>query len=109
MIELPGIRAASMPVKEERHIGSQLELKLADYEVRGASMAHGVDGSSFACTIGPVSDETMAALDRAAESHGTICLLFPQPLLVELVALERREPQRVRIVGRIFDAVKASE
>jgi hypothetical protein len=93
-----------MPAKEERHIGTQLELKLADYEVGGASLNHGLEGSSFACTIGPVSDETMAALDRAAESHGTICLLLPQPLLLELVTLERREPKRVRIVGRIFDA-----
>ena len=98
-----------MPAEEKRHIGAQLELKLADYEIRGASVGHGVDGTSFACTIGPVSDETMAALDRAAESHGKVCLLFPQPLLLELVTLERKEPQRVRIVGRICDAVNAAE
>ena len=72
-----------MPAEEERRVGTQLELKLADYEVRGASIAHGVQGSSFACTIGPVSDETMAALDRAAESRGTICLLFPRPLVAQ--------------------------
>ena len=94
-----------MPATEERHVGTQLELTLADYEVRGASMGHGVAGSTFACTIGPVSGETMAALDRAAESRATIRLLFPQPLLLELVTLERREPQRVRIVGRISKAV----
>jgi hypothetical protein len=96
----------SVSAENEHHFGTQLELKLADYEVRGASMGHGIEGSSFACTIGPVSDETMAALDRAAESRATICLLFPQPLLLELVTLERREPQRVRIVGRIFDSTK---
>ena len=98
-----------MPAEEERRVGTQLELKLADYEVRGASIAHGVEGSSFACTIGPVSDETMAALDRAAESHGTICLLFPRPLLLNLVTVERKEPRRVRISGRIFDPLTASE
>lgn len=98
-----------MPAKEERHGGTQLELKLTDYEVRGASVGHGVEGSSFACTIGPVSEETMAALDRAVAGHGTICLLFPQPLLLELVTLERKEPQRVRIVGRISDAATALE
>lgn len=97
-----------MPAKEERHIGTQLELKLVDYEVGGASMTHGVDGSSFARTIGPVSDETMVVLDHAAESHGTICLLLPQPLLLELVTLERRAPQRVRIVGRICARLQAS-
>jgi hypothetical protein len=98
-----------MPATEERNVGTQLELTLADYEVRGASMGHGIQGSSFACTIGPVSDETMAALDRAAVRHETICLLFPQPLLLELVTLERREPQRVRIAGRISKAAKVFE
>jgi hypothetical protein len=98
-----------MPAEEERTVGNQLELSLADYEVRGASMGHGVGGYSFGCTIGPVSDETMAALDRAATSHGTICLLFPQPLLLDLITLERKEPQRVRIVGHISKGIKVSD
>jgi hypothetical protein len=90
-----------MPRKEKRDTGIQLELSLADYEVRGASMGHGVDGSRFACNIGPLSDEAMAALDRVAESQGTICLLLPEPLLLDLVTVERKDPKRVRIVGRI--------
>jgi hypothetical protein len=101
IIELPGIRAASMPAKEELHPGTQLELNLADYEVRGASMGHGVDGSRFACNIGPISDDALVALDRVARSHGTICLLLPKPLLLDLVTVERRDAKRVRIVGRI--------
>ena len=47
----------------------------------------------------------MAALDRAAENHGTIRLLLPDPLLLDLVALERKDPHGVRIVGRIVDRV----
>jgi hypothetical protein len=98
-----------MPSKKERPIGTQLELKLADYEIHGASVGYnGVDGSRFACTIEPVSDETMVALDRAAETHGTICLLLPEPLLLELVTLERKGPQRIRIVGRMLAAHKAA-
>jgi hypothetical protein len=97
-----------MPVKEERPMGTQLELNLADYAVHGASVGYGMEGSRFACTIEPVSAETMLALDRAAASHGTICLLLPQPLLLELVTLERLGPQRVRIVGRMFEAAKAA-
>jgi hypothetical protein len=96
-----------MPAEQERRMGTQLELNLADYDIHGASVGYGAEGSSFACTIEPVSDETMVALDRAVESHGTISLLLPRPLLLELVALERKGPQRVRIVGRIFDAAKA--
>ena len=97
-----------MPPKKERPIGTQLELSLADYEIHGASVGYSVEGSSFACTLEPVSDETMVALDRAAESHGIICLLLPKPLLLELVTLERRGPQRVRIVGRMCDAAKTA-
>jgi hypothetical protein len=97
-----------MPVEKERPMGTQLELNLADYAIHGASVGYGVEGSSFSCTIEPVSAETMVALDRAAANHGTICLLLPQPLLLELVTLERRGPQRVRIVGRMFDAAKAA-
>jgi len=97
-----------MPPKKERPIGTQLELNLADYEIHGASVGYGVEGSRFACTLEPVSNETMVQLDRAAESHETICLLLPKPLLLELVTLERRGPQLVWIVGRILEAAKAA-
>jgi hypothetical protein len=90
-----------MPTKEECDAGTQLQLNLADYDVRGASMGHGVDGSRFACNIGPVSDDAIDALDRVVKSHGTICLLLPKPLLLDLVTVERRDAKRVRIVGRI--------
>jgi hypothetical protein len=108
MIGGPGVRTASMPSKKERPQGTQLELNLADYAIHGASVGFGAEGSRFACTIEPVSDETMVALDRAAATHGTICLLLPKPLVLELVTLERRGPRRIRIVGRMFDAAKAA-
>jgi len=108
MIGAPGVRTASMPPKKERPVGPQLELNLADYAIQGASVGYGTEGSRFACTIEPVSAETIVALDRAAASHGTICLLLPKPLLLELVTLERRGPQRIRIVGRMFDAATAA-
>ena len=98
-----------MPPRQERPIGTQLELNLADYEIHGASVGYnGVDGSRFACTLEPVSDETMVALDRAAETHGTICLLLPEPLLLELVTLERKGPHSIRIVGRMLAALSGS-
>jgi hypothetical protein len=43
----------------------------------------------------------VAALVATAHYHGTICLLLPHPLLLDLVAVEREERQRVRIAGRI--------
>jgi hypothetical protein len=101
---LTTLPVASMPGKEERNVGAQLELNLGNYQVRGASIGYGPKGGAFACTVGPISDETMAALTRAVESRGTICLLFPQPLTLNLITLERKEPQAIRIVGRIVES-----
>lgn len=96
-----------MPATEERNVGIQVDLNLEEYLVRGGSIGDGPEGITFACIIAPVSDETMAALDRAAENHATIRLLLPDPLLLDLVALERKDPHGVRIVGRIVVPCKA--
>ena len=98
-----------MPAKEERPAGVQLDLNLAGCQVIGGSIGYGPQGSTFAFTVEPVSPETMAALDRAVERHETVRVLFPQPLLLDLVSLERKDPRVVRIVGRIVDPLKASE
>jgi hypothetical protein len=90
-----------MATQETGNVGPQLELSLAGYSVNRASIGYGPDGAEFACTIGPMTDETIAALDGAAENHGTVCLLFPQPLLLDLVAIERKGPHSIRIVGHI--------
>ena len=81
---------ASMPVQEAPG-RSQLKLSLGDYSVNGASIGHGPNGTQFACTIGPLPDETVAALFRAAENHERVCLLLPEPLLLDVVTLEHKE------------------
>jgi hypothetical protein len=86
-------------------IAPPLELNLGDYNVNGASIGCGRDGTKFAFTIRAVSDATVTALERAAETRGSIRLLLPRPLLLDLVALERKGPDTVRIVGRIVDGI----
>ena len=90
-----------MATEETGNVGPQLELSLAGYSVNRASIGYGPDGAEFACTVGPMTDETIAALDGAAEKDGRVCLMFPQPLLLDLVAIERKDPHSVRIVGHI--------
>ncbi len=51
----------------------------------------------------------MAALFRAAENHRRVCLLLPEPLLLDVVTLAYKEPQRVRIVGRVIDPFSMSD
>jgi hypothetical protein len=81
-----------------------LELNCADFDVASASFspAPGGEGGLFSCSIRLVSAETVAALDRAAQTHTRVNLLFTEhPLLLDLVTLERKAPHLVRIVGHI--------
>ena len=85
-----------------------LELDCADFDVKSASFspAPGGEGGLFSCSIGPISAETFAALDQATQTHTLVNLLFSEhPLLLELVTLERKAPQLVRIVGHIVKPV----
>ena len=88
-------------LKVAGYVRPPLELSLGDYNVNGASIGCGRGGTKFAFTIGPISDAAVAALVATAHHHGRICLLLPHPVLLELVAVEREEHQRVRIAGRI--------
>lgn len=98
-----------VPPQKQREAATQLELSLRHYDISGASISHGPEGTKFACTLGPLADETIAALDSAAQTGGLLRLLFPQPLLLDLLALERKEPQRIRIVGRIVGSLPDSD
>jgi hypothetical protein len=94
-----------MPKTQERRgAGSTLELDFeADYQISGASFAPGPNGGIFSCSVSPMPDETVAALDKAIHRHYPVRLLFPghQAVLLDLVTLERKAPQLVRISGRV--------
>jgi hypothetical protein len=84
-------------------IPSVFELSLGDYSTSGASICCNQYGTKFAVTIGPVTGATMTALDAVTQRHGMISLhSYDRPLLLDLVSLERKEPNNVRIVGRMF-------
>ena len=101
---------ATMQVPPEASdVRPQLELKLDEYKVTGGSIGYGRGGTTFAFTVGPLSASTVAVLDSVAEAHGRICVYCcRQPLLLDLVALERKEPSRVRIVGRMVAGASAA-
>jgi hypothetical protein len=89
-------------VQAKLHTPSVFELSLGDYSTSGASICN-QDGTKFTFTIGPVTDVTVAALDSVAQRHGMISLYcYGRPLLFDLVSLERKEPNKVRIVGRVY-------
>jgi len=98
-----------MQVREATYRRRDLTLSLGDYSANGASMAWSGDGAKFTVTIRPLSDATVTALAGAAENHERICLLLPEPLLLDLVTVERKESQGVRIVGRLVDPSSMSD
>jgi hypothetical protein len=86
------------------------DFHFGDSRVRSASFAPtmGSDTGIFACSVGPLTNELLAALERAAREHTRIRLMFEHPVLLDFVKLERKGPQSVRIVGEvIYDPMKA--
>ena len=80
------------------------ELNCSHYEVKSASIGHGRGGSVFRCTLSPVTDEVLEALDDAVRSNRMIRFVFPkQPLVIESIEVVQLEPGRVRIAGRVVE------
>src|SRR5688572_30456002 len=96
-------------LQEAGYVRPQLvKLSLDDYQVNGGSIGCGRDGTTFAFTLGPISDAAVAALEDVAHQHGKVCLYCcGQPLLFDLLTLERKESRKVRIVGRIIGGQSA--
>ena len=101
-----------MAKDQERRGQLALELDCTAHNVTGQSFApapNGGVGGLFSCSVGPLSDELLSALDEAARTQAPVCLLFDKtPLVLETVTLERKEAHRVRIVGSVVKAGKAT-
>ncbi len=91
----------SRAVPAANHVRARaVELSLGHYNVSGASIQCGREGTTFAFTIWPISDATLIALEREARTDRRICLICcDRPLLLDLLAIERKDRQQVRIVG----------
>ena len=90
--------------KQERRGQLPLELHFSDDRLGSASFAPspGSDGGLFSCSIGPLSEEAVGELERAARAELPIRLRFSEhPLLLDHITVERKGPQTVRIVGHV--------
>jgi hypothetical protein len=90
--------------KQERRGQLPLELRFTDGHLGAASFAPapGSDGGLFSCSLGPLTEETVGELERAARTRTPVRLLFSErPLLLDHVTVERKGPHSVRIVGRV--------
>lgn len=90
----------------EREPTEQLafEFRCPREQIQGASFVPTPFGAGgvFSCSVGPLPDETIAALDDAVRTHCLVRLVVDDSVLVlDLVTLERRDPHSVRIVGEM--------
>jgi hypothetical protein len=86
-------------------LGNDIELNCDEYHVKTASIAQNTNGTVFRCTLGPVPDEVVVTLEKAARGHGTLRLVFPkQPLVLERIDVTRIEPTSVQIIGRVVES-----
>lgn len=91
--------------EQERRGQLPLEFHFSDDHLGAASFtpSTGGDGSGlFSCSLGPLTEETVGELERAARAEMPIRLKFSEhPLLLDHVTVERRGPHTVRVVGRV--------
>ena len=90
--------------KKERDGQLPLELHFTDDHLAAATFAPspGSDGGLFSCSIGPLTEETVSALMRAARTQTPVRLRFSErPLLLDHVTVERKGPHSVRIAGHV--------
>jgi hypothetical protein len=111
-MRVPSSKAVAMAEDQQRHGQLALELDCTAYKANRLMFApapNGGEGGLFSCSLGPLPDDMIAALDEAARTHAPVRLLFDQqPLVLEMVTLERKDPQRVRIVGSVREPTKAT-
>ena len=94
---------------QELNNKTHLKLSLSDYNVNEGSIGCDRDGTKFAFAIWPMTDATATALEGVALKRGRILLdCCGQPLLLDLESLERKEPHKARIVGRIVSGISDS-
>ena len=91
-----------------RHDGNgwteSLELDCADYQLKSASISDGPDGAVFRCMLGPLTEDVLAALERAAAASLEVrFVLANQPLRFARIDLDRVERGWIRFVGRIAE------
>jgi hypothetical protein len=96
-----------VPEMEKQPGQLAFDLDCSSRKITAASFAPGPEGQGgvFSCAVATLAEETVAALDRASREHIPVRLLFDDhSLLLDLVTLERKQPQSVRIIGQLIVA-----
>ena len=93
---------------EENGGATWLELNCSRYQLQAASISHSADGTVFRCSCGPLSDDRVAAVHRAARDGTPVWLVFPESqVVIADVSVELAQPGWVQLEGRVVTVPNA--
>jgi hypothetical protein len=89
---------------------ARLELNCTDTQLRAASITHSPRGSVFRCSCGPLSDNDVEAVQRAARDGIQVWLFFPiSAVLLSKLTVEVVRPGWVTLEGFVVGIPQAGE
>jgi len=93
---------------EENGGATWLELNCSRYQLQAASISHSADGTVFRCSCGPLTDDRVAAVHRAARDGTPVWLVFPEAqVVIADVSVELAQPGWVQLEGRVVTVPNA--
>src|SRR5689334_14765638 len=83
----------------------RLELNCCGLQLRTASIGHSAKGTVYRCSCGPLTDDDLMNLERAANQRDLVRLVFSDALIVIAdIWVRRPEPGWAQIEGRLVAA-----
>ena len=87
-----------------------LELKCSAQQLKAASITYSQSGSLYRCSCGPLTEDELAAHERAARDHAVIRLVFPaSDVALANVSFQRVQAGWVQLEGRVVYEGRAIE
>ena len=89
------VRGCHVLIDDEENGGATwLELNCSRYQLQAASISHSADGTVFRCSCGPLSDDRVAAVHRAARDGTPVLAGVPR-----VSSGHRRRVRRISAAG----------
>jgi hypothetical protein len=91
--------------RKENGRATPLEMDCSGYELKFGSMSYGGPGGPmFRSVLGPLADDVAATLERAAQTHEPVRLVFSDSRLeFQRIEISPAEPGWFHLVGAVRD------
>lgn len=91
-----------MSTEHEQSQETCLELSCSRHQLKTASINHGPRGTIFNCSCGPLAEDELEQLGRAARDGTRVRLEFPDSeVILSHVSFVQEQPGWVQLSGRV--------